>query len=87
MHFRDIQLKLDKDIDSQSKRVQILTTESENNYQRQQSIQSLIDNKEQQISKTVQKVGDSHNQIQDLKYTLNKLDAELGYFESQNEQH
>lgn len=26
-------------------------------------------------------------QIQDLKYTLNKLDGELGYFETQNEQH
>lgn len=65
MHFRDIQLKLDKDLEAQSKRIQILTTESENNYQRTQSIQGLIDNKEQQIAKCVQKTGETHTAIQD----------------------
>lgn len=39
------------------------------------------------IAKTVGKVGNAHSNIQDLKYNLNKMDAELGYFESQNEQH
>lgn len=74
-------------MEGQAKRIHILSTESENNQQRIASIQSLIDNKEKQISKTVGKIGDCHQCIQDLKYTLNKLDAELGYYENQNEQH
>lgn len=39
------------------------------------------------MAKTVQKIGECHSSIQDNKYTLNKMDAELGYFESQNQQH
>lgn len=78
---------MDKELEGQTKRIHILATESENNHQRMASIQSLIDNKERQISKAVQKIGECHQTIQDYKYTLNKLDAELGYYESQNEQH
>ena len=50
-------------------------------------MQDIVANKEQIIAKTVDKIGECHNVIQDQKYTLNKLDAELGYYESQNEQH
>jgi len=44
-------------------------------------------NKEENIARTHAKLGEATSCIQDLKYQLNKLDGELGYFESQNEQH
>ena len=42
----------------------------------------MINNKEQMIARTVAKISETHNLIQENKYTLNKLDAELGYTES-----
>ena len=49
------------------------------------SITDLLNNKEEGISRTTFKISEAHQQIQELKYTLNKLDGELGYFENQNE--
>lgn len=46
-----------------------------------------MNSKEEAISRTQFKISEAYQQIQDLKYTLNKLDGELGYFENQNEQH
>tara|TARA_B110000285_G_C15056050_1_gene579643 strand:+ start:736 stop:972 length:237 start_codon:yes stop_codon:yes gene_type:complete len=69
------------------KRVDILNVEIDNNEQRCQSIQSLLSHKEESISKTTYSINEAHGTIQEEKYNLNKLDGELGYFESQNEQH
>lgn len=41
--------------------------------------------KDEAIAKTSMKISECHQIIQEQKYTLNKLDGELGYFESQNE--
>ena len=80
-------MNLDKELDQQHKKVQILRTEIENNEQRCNNIQDVLMNKEENISRTHAKLGEATSCIQDLKYQLNKLDGELGYFESQNEQH
>lgn len=85
--LRDIGLKLDLDIDGLRKRLHILRTECDNNDQRINSCQNLLSNKEHSIAGTCAKINEAHQQIQELKYTLNKLDGELGYFEHQNEQH
>ena len=87
LSLRESQLKLDKELDSQHKRIQILNTEVDNKNQRTDSISGLLARKEEQIATTTSKLGDAHAQIQDEKYNLNKLDGELGYFENQNEQH
>ena len=39
------------------------------------------------MARTHHKIQEALQGIQELKYTLNKLDGELGYFEAQNEQH
>ena len=83
--LRDISFNLDKDIDAQKKRIDILRTEIDNNESRLASITDLLNNKEEGISRTTFKISEAHQQIQELKYTLNKLDGELGYFENQNE--
>lgn len=43
--------------------------------------------KEEAIVKLSMKISECHQIIQEHKYTLNKLDGELGYYENQNEQH
>jgi len=85
--LRETGLGLDKELDTQHKRVSILRTEIDNNDQRIGNIQDLLMSKEEAISKTSMKISECHQIIQEQKYTLNKLDGELGYFESQNEQH
>lgn len=64
-----------------------MRTEIENNEQRCNNVQDVLMNKEENIARTHAKLGEATSCIQDLKYQLNKLDGELGYFESQNEQH
>jgi len=39
------------------------------------------------MRKTIQMINEAAQAISDLRYTLNKLDGELGYFENQNELH
>jgi hypothetical protein len=46
-----------------------------------------VANKEQDISRCCAKITECHASIQDQKYTLNKLDGELGYYENENDQH
>lgn len=62
-------------------------TEIQNNDQRIDSINSLVCSKTEMIANITDKINQAHGEIQDLKYQLNKLDGELGYLESQNEQH
>lgn len=85
--LREISFNLDKDIDAQKKRIDILRSEAENNEQRILSINDMLAQRDDAIHRTMSKIQDCHQQIQELKYNLNKLDGELGYFESQNEQH
>lgn len=80
--LREAGLGLDKELDTQHKRVSILRTEIENNDQRIGNIQDLLMSKEEAISKTSVKISECHQIIQEQKYTLNKLDGELGYFET-----
>lgn len=80
--LREYQMNLDKELDQQHKKVQILRTEIENNEQRCNNIQDVLMNKEENIARTHAKLGEATSCIQDLKYQLNKLDGELGYFES-----
>lgn len=60
----------------------MLRSEADNNDQRINSCQDLLNQKEEAIARTIHQISDSHAQIQDLKYNLNKLDGELGYFEN-----
>jgi chromosome segregation ATPase len=85
--LRDISFNLDKDLEAQHKRIDILRVEIDNNEQRIASISDLLQNKEEAIYRCQGKISEAMQQVQDLKYTLNKLDGELGYFENQNEQH
>jgi chromosome segregation ATPase len=80
--LRECGLGLDKELDTQHKRVSILRTEIENNDQRIGNIQELLMSKEEAIAKTSMKISECHQIIQEQKYTLNKLDGELGYFET-----
>ena len=45
----------------------------------------MLANKDDNIGRCCVKINEAQAQIQELKYALNKLDGELGYFESQNE--
>lgn len=85
--LREQGLSLDRELDTQHKRVSILRTEIENNDQRIQNVQGLLSSKEEAIVRCSMKIQECHQIIQEHKYTLNKLDGELGYFETQNEQH
>ena len=85
--LRDISFNLDKDLEAQHKRIDILRVEIDNNEQRIASISDLLNSKEEAIYRCQGKISEAMQQVQDLKYTLNKLDGELGYFENQNEQH
>ena len=76
---------LDKDLDAKVKRLDILRKELENNQHRINSISDLLDSKEDAFARTQQKISECYQQLQDLKYSLNKLDGELNYFESLNE--
>ena len=78
---------MDKDIDAQIKRNDCLKAEVDNNEQRICSIQDMLNQKEEALARTHHNIQECLQSIQELKYTLNKLDGELGYFESQNEQH
>lgn len=80
--LRETGLGLDKELDTQHKRVSILRTEIDNNDQRIGNIQDLLMSKEEAIAKTSMKISECHQIIQEQKYTLNKLDGELGYFET-----
>lgn len=85
--LRDISYNIDKDIDGLHKRCSILRADLENNDQRIGSMQGIVAQRDDQLNCTCCKISEAHAHIQDLKYSLNKLDGELGYFESQNEQH
>lgn len=74
-------------MDAQNKRLEILRVEIDNNEQRIASISDLLNSKEEAIYRCQGKISEALSSVQDLKYALNKLDGELGYFESQNEQH
>ena len=87
LKLKDVSCNLDKEVDGQMNRLRILETEQDNNSQRTISLQGVLDNRQQTIAKHVHKIGECHSMIQEQKYTLNKLDSELGYFENQNEQH
>mmetsp|Transcript_17071 Transcript_17071/g.26402 ORF Transcript_17071/g.26402 Transcript_17071/m.26402 type:complete len:84 (+) Transcript_17071:198-449(+) len=78
---------LDKQLDTQHKRIQILKTEVENNDQRVASMNQVSNAKEEQLCQTNAKISEAHTVVQDQKYMLNQLDGELGYFEQQNEHH
>lgn len=79
--LRDISFNLDKDIDAQKKRVDMLHAEVDNNEHRIASISDMLKQKEDSIMRVSMKTQEAVQQIQDLKYQLNKLDGELGYFE------
>jgi hypothetical protein len=57
----------------------------DNNEQRIMAINDMLAQRDDAISRTLCKISEATQQIQELKYTLNKLDGELGYFEAQNE--
>jgi len=85
--LREIQFNIDKDIDVTQKRYSILKSEIENNEQRIAQISSLLAQKEDQFAQCLARINESQTVIQEHKYNLNKLDSELGYLESNNEQH
>lgn len=85
--LRDNSYSLDRDIDSLIKTVTVMRADLENNDQRLATMQSIVTNKEENLQATLVKIADAHAHSQDLKYSLNKLDGELGYFENLNEQH
>lgn len=58
--LREAGLGLDKELDTQHKRVSILRTEIENNDQRIGNIQDLLMSKEEAISKTSVKISECH---------------------------
>ena len=47
----------------------------------------MIDNKDDNLSAVCEQLNEAYQFISELKYNLNKLDNELGYFESQIEMH
>ena len=61
--LREAGLGLDKELDTQHKRVSILRTEIENNDQRIGNIQDLLMSKEEAISKTSVKISECHQII------------------------
>lgn len=78
---------LERDLESQRKRVDILQSEIANNDSRIKSSTDLANTRDEAIVSIHQKIAEGSQQINDMRYTLNKLDGELGYFEHQNESH
>ena len=61
--MRDISFNLDKDIDAQKKRLDMLHAEHENNDHRIASISDLLKQKEDSIARTSHKIADAMQQI------------------------
>ena len=85
--LRDASYGLDRDIDHLRKTVSVARADLENNDNRLATMQEIVAQKDHNLHVVHNKIADAHQHIQELKYTLNKLDGELGYFEAQNEQH
>ena len=85
VRLRDASYALDRDCEQLRKTYNVLRADLENNDQRLLTMQSLLANKEDNLQAALVKLADAHAATQDLKYALNKLDGELGYFESLNE--
>lgn len=64
-----------------------MRAELQNHEQRLISMEEMLANTEGRLQDTLVRIADAHAHITDLKHTLNKMDSELGYFESLNEQH
>mmetsp|Transcript_1077 Transcript_1077/g.1988 ORF Transcript_1077/g.1988 Transcript_1077/m.1988 type:complete len:130 (+) Transcript_1077:185-574(+) len=50
-------------------------------------MEHIVANKDDSLHKVGTQIQNAHEEIQEQKYRLNKLDGELSYFENQNEQH
>ena len=48
-------------------------------------MQNIVAQKDDQTAVCMNRIQDAHAAIGDNKYSLNKLDGELGYFENANE--
>jgi chromosome segregation ATPase len=73
-------------VDQQKKRANILRTEIENNESRIGSMEHILRNKDDNLTRVKAQIGEALQDIQEQKYILNKLDGELSYFENENEQ-
>lgn len=58
--LKEISFNLDKDLDAQKKRIDILRIEVENNEQRIASISDLLNSKEEAISRTQFQISEAH---------------------------
>lgn len=58
--LREISFNLDKDIDAQKKRIDILRSEAENNEQRILSINDMLAQRDDAIHRTMSKIQDCH---------------------------
>lgn len=85
--LQGVMYSLERDLESQRKRVDILQSEIANNDSRIKSSTDLANTRDEAIASIHQKIAEGSQQINDMRYTLNKLDGELGYFEHQNESH
>lgn len=61
--LRDISFNLDKDIDAQQKRIDFLRSEADNNEQRIMSINDMLAQRDDAISRTHAKISEAHQQI------------------------
>ena len=80
--LRDVTYQLDKEMDALHKQCSIFRADLENNDQRIGSMQGIVAQRDDQLNVVCRNIQEASAHVQELKYNLNKLDGELGYFES-----